>query len=501
MILNIALAVGTLMIVLDYSIANVSIPYIAGDLAVSSDQGTYVITSFAVGNGIVLAISGWLTRRIGGVRLFILSLLLFVFFSWMCGIAWDFGVLVGARFLQGVASGPLIPLSQTLILTHNPPEKKNKVLAFWGTVVITGPVIGPILGGWITFDYTWPWIFFINIPIGLISAFLIWQILGTTEDKREKVHLEWVGLLLLSVGVACLQVFLDKGQQFDWFNSPIIRVLSITAFLTLSFLILWELLHPRPLLDLTLFKIRSFWISVVCIAVAYSIYFGSVVLVPLWLQTSMGYTALLAGIAVAPIGIAPVFLSGISAKVIDRFGKIIPLFIAFIFFAASAFYTAFFTTDVDMWHIALSRFIFGCGFVFFITALIALNVQDVSAERLASAASIFHFIRAIFGGIGTSIFTTLWIRRGYFHHERLGSELTPYTNNAIPLFEDLEEMGLTSEKALHLLNDAVDQQAALLSLNDNFYVMGWAFLALCLLLLLALKEPKTKSSVALPASD
>jgi DHA2 family multidrug resistance protein len=496
--LNIALAVATLLIVLDYSIANVSIPYIAGDLAVSSDQGTYVITAFAVGNGIVLAISGWLTKRLGAIRLLLLSMLLFVLFSWICGIAWSFEILVAGRFLQGVVAGPLIPLSQTLLITHNPPEKRNKVMAFWSMVVITGPVIGPVIGGWITFNYQWPWIFFINIPIGLLAALVIWALTGKSQEKTEKVPLEWFGLLLLTVGVSCLQVFLDKGQQWDWFRSPTIRVLSITALLSLSFLIIWEATHPKPLLDLRLAKIKSFAVSLICIAVAYAMYFGSVVLIPLWLQTNMGYTAYLAGLAVAPIGLVPVFTSALAAKAVDRFGKILPLCFAFIFFAISCFYTAFFTTDVDIYHVGFSRFLLGFGFVLFLTPLLSLSVQDIPQEKLANAASIFHFVRAIFGGIGTSIFTTMWLRRTYYHHNTLGSAITAYTDNSSDFFHNVNEAGISGSQALDLLNNAVDNQAALLAQNDCFWVMAWAFLALIPFLFFA--KGRKKSQVIVDAS-
>ncbi len=489
-LLNISLALATFLIVLDYSIANVALPYIAGDLAVSSDQGTYVITAFAVGNGIVLAISGWLTRRFGGVRLLLAALLLFILFSWLCGIAPSFPFLVAFRFLQGAVSGPLIPLSQTLILTHNPPEKRNKVMSFWSMVVIVGPVVGPIVGGYLTFNYAWPWIFFINIPIGLFAAVCLWNILGKEKEEKEKIPLEWFGFLLLAVGVSCLQVFLDKGQQWDWFRSPAIRILATGAFFCLSFLVVWELVHPRPLLDLRLAKIKSFAVSLISISVAYALYFGSVVIIPLWLQTYMGYTAYLAGLAVAPIGFIPILGSFFTSKIIDRFGKIIPLTFSFIFFAISCFYTAYFTTDVDILHVGFSRFLLGFGFVIFITPLITLSVQDMPQDKLSGAASIFHFLRAIFGGIGTSIFTTMWLRRTYYHHNTLGSAITQYTDNGNNFFKDAAQADVLGPQALGLLNETVDTQAALLAQNDCFYVMGWAFLALLPLLLFAKTNKK-----------
>jgi MFS transporter, DHA2 family, multidrug resistance protein len=498
LILNIGLSIATFLIVLDYSIANVSIPYISGSLGVSNDQGTYVITLFAVGNGIVIAITGWLTKRFGAVRLITVSVLLFTLLSWVCGIAWSFEMLIAARFLQGVASGPLIPLSQTLLVMHNAPEKKNIVLSYWSVVVLVGPVAGPVLGGWLTFDYSWPWIFFINLPIGLLSAAMIWYPLRHSETEKEKVPIDIFGLILLTIGVSSLQIFLDKGQQYDWFNSPFIRNLAIASFLSLSLLLIWQLTQARPILDIRLFKIKSFSVSVICIATAYAMYFGSVVLIPLWLQQNMGYTSLWAGIAVAPIGFAPILAWTAPGKILDKIGKIIPLCISFVLFSISCFYTIFFTTEVDIFVVSFSRFLLGLGLIFFVPGLIGMSIQDVPAHRLANAGSIFHFTRAIFGGIGTAAFTTLWIRRSAYHHSILGESLSPYLPNASELSSDLNILGIKGEPAIHLLNNAVDNQAAMLALNDCFYLMGFLFIALCFLLPLGRKRKQMlKDSAAL----
>ncbi len=494
----IALSLATFLIVLDYTIANVSIPYIAGDLAVSSDLGTYVITSFAVGNAIALPISGYLTIRIGSVRLLLASVLFFVLFSWLCGMAQNFSFLIIMRFLQGFVAGPLIPLSQSLLISTNPPEKKNTVLAFWSVVVIAAPVIGPLLGGWISYDYTWPWIFYINIPFGLISAALIYYTLKDFPSPTEKRKIDIIGFVLLAISVTCLQIILDKGQQFDWMRSPIIRTLSVISFLGFAYLIAWEANHPSPLIDLSLFKIRSYSISVIFILVIYAMYFGSVVIIPLWLQTNMGYTSIWAGIAVAPIGIAPFFFSGFTGILINKYGVLKPLCLCFVLFAISCFYTAYFNTDVDIQCIWLSRFLLGCALVFFITPLFSLSVQDVATEHLPSATGIFHFVRAMSGGIGTSIFTTLWMRRTYYHHERTGSALTLARNTTDQFLQEAQELGFTGKKPLEILNSLLDNQAAMLALNDCFYVMGWLFLLLILLLPLGKRK---KGQEALHSTD
>jgi len=487
------LSLATFLIVLDYTIANVSIPYIAGDLSVSTSQGTYVITSFSVGNAIVLPITGWLTKRIGSIRLLIASILLFIFFSWMCGSSPNFVTLLFARFMQGFVSGPLIPLSQSLIVSTNPPEKKNTVVAFWSMVLIVAPVIGPVLGGWISFDYNWSWIFYINIPFGLISAFLVWYTLRDFENKTEKVSIDYIGFFLLAVFVGCLQIVVDKGEQYDWLESTYILSLSITSAVAFCYFLVWEYLHPRPIIDLSLFKIRTYSISVAFIGIMYAMYFGSVVLIPLWLQVNLGYNAIWAGIAVAPIGIAPLLLSIWSGKLVAKYGALRPLVICCLLFSLSCFYTSYFTTAVDLQHIWLSRILLGFGLVFFITPLFSLSVEEIPNERLPQSTGMFHFVRTMTGGIGTSVFNTLWTRRTAYHHERLGSVITPFSDNTNIFLQDMEKLGITGDKAIGITNELVDSQTAMLGLNDCFYAMGWIFLALICILPVGRKKEKGKS--------
>jgi len=485
----IGLSLATFLIVLDYTVANVSIPYIAGGLSVSTDQGTYVITSFAVGNAIALPISGWLTKKIGDLRLLLTSLALFIFCSFLCGSAFSFPWLIISRFLQGIVAGPLIPLSQSLLIATNPPEKKNQVLAFWSAVVVAAPVLGPFLGGWISFNYAWPWIFYINVPFGLLALLLIGYTIHRPRNSSDKEPFtDWMGFTLLIFFVTSLQVALDKGEQFDWLGSPFIRLLAILCVVSFTYLFVLEKFHSKPLISFQFFSIPSFTSSLLLMGIMYAMYFGSVVLIPLWLQTSMGYDAIWAGIAVAPIGLAPLFFSSFVGRFVGRCGAIKPLILCFLFFALSCFYTAFFNTDINLTIVWISRFLLGCGLMFFITPLFILSVQDIEEHLLPSATGIFHFVRALSGGIGTSLFTTLWIRRTIFHHERLSSALT--TTN--PLAQEfLEQCDSHRQESLALMNTLVDKQAAMLSLNDCFYCMGWIFLLL--LLILPFARGKTRS--------
>jgi DHA2 family multidrug resistance protein len=497
--ITLALSTATFMFVLDYSIANVSIPYISGDMAVAVDQGTYVITSFAVGNAIALPITGWLTKKFGAVKLICLSLLFFTIFSWTCGSALNFEMLITSRFLQGLASGPMIPLSQTLLIMSTPPEKRNTALAFWSTIVITAPILGPILGGWISYDYHWPWIFYINIPVGILSMISIWLILKKRETPLEKAPLDWVGLFLLALGVTCLQFLLDKGEQYDWLHSNLILSCAIISFISFIFLLVWSLTTNNPLIEVKLFKIRTYAISVFFIGVIYAVYFGSVVLVPLWLQTSMNYTSIWAGIAVAPIGIAPFVFGPLMGKAMTRYGTTVLLGLCFILFAVSCFYTAYFDTDVDLPHICFSRFLLGCGLIFFIAPLFALSMQDVPQEKLPSATGVFHFVRAMAGGIGTSIFTTLWIRRSAFHHAIVGENLTTFSAQTASYLDQLGEAGLHGKKALEQMNVVLNQQADILSINDCFFLMGWIFIALMIALPLSRKKKGSTGNISHPS--
>ena len=256
----------------------------------------------------------------------------------------------------------------------------------------------------------------------------------------------------------------------------------MTSTVSFIFLIVWSSTTKKPLIELKLFKIRSYSLSVFYIGVMYAIYFGSVVLIPLWLQTSMNYTSIWAGIAVAPIGIAPFLLGPLMGSAVNKYGHTLLLGICFILFAVACFYTAYFDTDVDIWHIGFSRFLLGCAMVFFITPLFALSVQDVPQEKLASSTGIFHFVRAMSGGIGTSIFTTLWIRRSAFHHARVGESLTAYSSQTASYLDQLSGVGLHGQKALAKINVDLTQQADMLSINDCSFMMGWIFLILLLVL-------------------
>ncbi|MBI5274082.1 MAG: DHA2 family efflux MFS transporter permease subunit [Chlamydiales bacterium] len=474
LILNILISLTAFMYVLDYSVANVAIPYIAGDLAVSNDQGTYVITAFAVGNAIGLPLTGWLASRFGRVRVFVSSIFLFTLLSWVCGAALSFPMLVIGRFIQGLVAGPLIPLSQGFIGEVNPPKKVTKAIAVWALIIIVAPVVGPVVGGWICVNYTWPWIFFINIPIGVICTIGIGLILKRRESKIVQMPFDGVGFLLFAVAATCLQIFLDKGQEWDWFNSHRITILCITFSLCYIYLIPYQLIKKNPFLRLHVFKIRSFSLSCIIMAVLYASYFGSIVLIPLWLQTYMGYDAYWAGIAIAPLGIAPVLLSSLVPKLIDLFGELLLIMCTMIFFIISFVYFLTFTTNVDIVHIGISRALMGIGFATYAAPMMLLAMKGISQEDMPGALGIFHFVRSLFGGIGTAVFTTIWQRRTIFHHERIAETVNVFQDSTLENLGTLQSLRYTYEMARQTINNIADRQAAFLALLDSFYVMIWA---------------------------
>ena len=315
--ITLSLGLAVFMEVLDTTIANVAVPVIAGNLGAATTQGTWVITSFAVANAVSVPLTGFLAKRIGEVKLFTAAAVGFVITSWLCGIAPNLQALVIFRILQGFIAGPLIPLSQSLLMASYPPAKRTLALALWAMTVVVAPVLGPILGGWISGNWHWGWIFFINIPIGIISAWITWKHLKYRETETVKMPTDYVGLTLMVVGIGALQMMLDRGKELDWFASGEIITLGVVALVCLLYFIVWELGEKYPIVDLSLFKDRNFTVGVIATSLGFMVYMGTLTLLPLVLQTNLGYTSTWAGLAAAPVGILPVFLS----PIIGRFGN------------------------------------------------------------------------------------------------------------------------------------------------------------------------------------
>jgi len=485
---SVALALGTFMQVLDTTIANVSVPTIAGNLGVSSDQGTWVITSFAVSNGIAVPLTGWVMRRYGAVRTFVVSVLLFTLASLLCGIAWNLSSLVFFRVLQGAASGPMIPGSQALLLAIFPPAKRGTALAIWSMTTLVAPICGPILGGYISDNYSWSWIFFINIPVGLLCAFICWRSLGARETETQKLPIDSIGLALLVVWVGALQVMLDTGKDADWFASTQIVVLTLVAAIGCVAWIIWEITEKHPIVDLSLFANRNFALGVLASALAYAVFFGNVVILPLWLQQQIGYTATWAGLVAAPSGVVAVILTPLAARIMSRVDARWSASFSLIMFSLSYFMRAGLTSDASFGAFVMPLLVQGIAMSFFFVALLTIALNGIDPQRIPAASGLYNFIRITAGGFATSLTTTLWDRREALHQSRLAEASSIYDPTMQNALSSLHAMGIPDAQALGILTRNLVGQAYLLASDDYFWLSGWLVLLLVGLIWFARKS-------------
>ncbi|AIV83714.1 DHA2 family efflux MFS transporter permease subunit [Burkholderia pseudomallei] len=479
---TIAVSLAVFMNVLDTSIANVAIPTISGDLGVSSDQGTWVITSFAVANAISVPLTGWLTDRIGQVRLFLASIILFVISSWMCGLAPTLPFLLASRVLQGAVAGPMIPLSQALLLSSYPRAKAPMALALWSMTTLIAPVAGPILGGWISDNYSWPWIFYVNIPVGIAAAAVTWMIYRSRESAVRRAPIDGVGLALLVIWVGSLQIMLDKGKDLDWFASTTIVVLALTALIAFAFFVVWELTTEHPVVDLSLFRMRNFSGGTIALSVGYGLYFGNLVLLPLWLQTQIGYTATDAGLVMAPVGFFAILLSPLTGKFLSRTDPRYIATAAFLTFALCFWMRSRYTTGVDEWSLMAPTFVQGIAMAGFFIPLVSITLSGLPGHRIPAASGLSNFVRIMCGGIGTSIFQTAWDHRNNFHHAQLVEQANPYNPTFNQAVTQMGQLGFTRDQAHGLINNMATQQAAQLGVNDLFYISAAIFVLLIALI-------------------
>ena len=473
-----ALAMGTFMQVLDTTIANVSIPTIAGNLGVSADQGTWVITSFAVANGVSVPLTGWLMQRHGVVRTFVLSILLFTVASLLCGVAWSLSALVVFRVLQGGVSGPMIPGSQALLLSLFPAEKKGIALAIWSMTTLVAPICGPILGGYISDNYPWEWIFLINVPVGLLCSAICWRFLRARETPTRKLSIDKVGLVLLFVWVGSLQVMLDQGKDLDWFNNNIIVALAIVTVLGLAAWIIWELSEEHPIVDLTLFKSRSFSLGTLGLCLCYAVMFGNVVLLPLWQQTQLGYTATWAGLASAPSGVTAVLVSPFIGRNMGKFDARWVATFSFVIFAISYFMRSAYPPDASYWVFVAPLLVQGVAMGMFFVALLTISLDRLPPERIPAAAGLNNFLRITGGSFATSLTTYYWDRREALHQSRLVESLSAYDPGYASTLAQLHAQGFGGDSAAAAVMQQVIGQGYLLSSLDIFYFSGWLMMFL-----------------------
>ncbi len=475
----VALALGTFMQVLDTSIANVSIPTISGDLGVSSDQGTWVITSFAVANGVSVPLTGWLMQRFGVVRTFVLSVALFTIASLLCGLAWSLPSLIVFRVLQGAVSGPMIPGSQALLISVFGPAKRPLALTIWSLTTLMAPIAGPLLGGYISDNYVWPWIFLINVPVGIVCAFICWNNLKSQETPTRKLPIDRVGLALLFVWVGALQIMLDKGKDLDWFNSPTIVILLVVTVVAFVAWLIWNLTEKHPIVDLSLFKSRSFALGTVAMCLGYAVFFGNIVLMPLWLQSYLGYTATWAGVVSAPSGVTAVITSLFVGRLMRRHDPRILAASAFGFYAISYFMRAALTTDASFFAFVAPQLVQGFAMGLFFVSLLAVIFDGLPPEKIPAASGLSNFLRITASSFATSLTTTFWDRRETLHQTHLADTISVYAPAYQQSLAQMHQFGLTNQAAAGAMTRGLVSQSYLLSSLDLFYLSGW----LCVLLI------------------
>ncbi|GAA4760827.1 DHA2 family efflux MFS transporter permease subunit [Stakelama sediminis] len=484
-----ALALGTFMQVLDSTIANVSLPTIAGNLGVSADNGTWVVTSFVVANGVTVPLTGWLMGRFGVVRTFVASVALFTFASFLCGLAWNLNVLILFRIFQGAVSGPMIPGSQALLISIFPENKRSTALGVWSITTLIGPVAGPILGGYISDNYHWSWIFLINVPVGIICAFLCWRGLRDRETPTRNIPIDKVGVWMLVIWVGALQIVLDKGKDADWFHSTVIVVAAVVAAVIFVAWIIWELTDAHPAVDLWLFRGRNFTLGTIAFCMGYAVFFANVLLMPLWMQTQLGYTATWAGLVAAPSGVVAIICTPIMARLSGKMDARMLATIAFVAFAVSFFMRAEFTTQGDFWTYTMPMLVQGVAMSCFFLAMLNIQLDGIPPEQLPSATGISNFARMTSGSFAASIVTTMWDRREALHQSRMSEHFTAFAPGYRQAVDKLESLGANALQASGAITHQMVQQAYLLSVDDLFWVSGWISIVMIVLVWFA-RRPK-----------
>jgi DHA2 family multidrug resistance protein len=484
-LIAVVVALAAFMEVLDTSIANVALPYMAGNLGASNDESTWVLTSYLVSNAIVLPISGWLAGTLGRKRFFMICLFLFTLSSLLCGIAPSLGLLLVFRVLQGAGGGGLQPMAQAILADTFPPQQRGLAFALYGITAVTAPTIGPTLGGWITFNYSWRWIFFINLPVGIATLFLVYTVV---EDppyikrlRDAKVKLDYIGIALLTLGVGALQIVLDKGQEEDWFGSNFITTLAIVAAVGLVSLVIWEWHQKAPIVDVRLFKSFNFASANLMMFILGIMLFSSLVMMPLFLQTLIGYTSQVAGLAISAGGIMLLIEMPIMGQLTTKVQARYLIAFGWLCLSAAMLYS---TTRIDL-NISFSTALWlrvvqvvGLGFLFVPITLVAYI--GISPEKNNAVAGIVNFMRNMGSSVGTSLVTTMIARRSQFHQQVLAGHTDPgnpnFQNAVNGLAQRLSASGLAPHEARSAayarIYRSIQAQAGSLAYIDTFKLLA-----------------------------
>ena len=492
--------IPTLIEILDTSVANVALNHIQGSLSAGQEEVTWVLTSYLVANAVVIPMSGWIARFIGRKRYLLASLAVFTASSMLCGAATSLWEIVLFRIVQGIGGGGLQPMSQAILMETFPPRERGLAMGIFGMGIVVGPILGPLLGGYFTDSFSWRWIFYINLPIGILALFMIYSFIfdppyQQLREKGEKV--DYIGLTLLCLGLGSLQMVLDKGQLEDWLNSDFILFFSMVAVVSLVLFVFWELRQKNPVLDLRIFKDATFATGNAVLFVGFFSFFGSIVLLPIYLQTLLGYTAYDAGLVLGPAGAISLFILPLVGKATQRIDPRFLLGTGLLISAYALYYMSGFNLHIDFETAVMGRVIQGLGMPFFFVSLSFVTLAYVPIERMNNASAIFNLLRNMGGSFGVAFVTTILARRTQFHQHRLIDHLTPYDPRLNIPFSQLQDYLATklgafvdqTQLAGAVIYRSLQREAASLAFNDAFFIQSLLFLGLLGLLWIIRKPP------------
>ncbi|MBA4809255.1 MAG: DHA2 family efflux MFS transporter permease subunit [Brevundimonas sp.] len=465
------IGLGNFLVVLDTTIANVSVSTISGSLGVSASQGTWVITGYAVAEAITVPLTGWLTMRFGGQKVFIFCYLAFAVLSLLCGLASSMGLLIGGRVLLGLFGGPIMPLSQMLLLKIFPKEKATLATVIWAMTTLIGPVAGPILGGIICDTIGWQWIFFIKVPVAVLGGLVLLNLLRGQPDPTAKATIDKVGLGLLVVWVASLQIMLDEGRNHDWFNSHEIVALGVIAAIGFVAFVIWELTEKNPIVDLRIFRHRGFAAAATTYAVGFGAFFATIVLLPMWLQSNMGYTATWAGYATGIMGILAVVCAPLVGKAVEKYDPRLVVCLGIVGLGLMVVWRMGFTPDVTFLQMAGPTLLTGIFMVMFFVPVTGLAMASCEPHEAANAAGISNFMRTLAGAFATSLVLTGWSDATRRNQNELAGAMT----NGQAVIDGAVAQGTPHASAVQMLTGVVEGQSVMLATLNMF-----AIIALCL---------------------
>lgn len=487
------LAISNFVVVLDMTVANVSVPHIAGSLGVSPSQGSWVITSYAVAEAISVPLTGWLAQRFGAVRLYLVCMAGFGFFSLMCGSSVTLTMMIASRIGQGLCGGLLMPLSQTLLLRIFTGADRPKAMLLSAMTILLGPAFGPIIGGLISDNLSWHWIFLINLPIVAICLMTVFSLLYALDGPGHRVPIDVVGLVLLVTWIGSLQYMLDIGREHDWFSDPLIILLAVVAAVGFCAFVIWELTEEHPIVDIRIFRHSGFTFGVIALSLCFGAYFASIVVIPQWLQSTMGYPAVWAGFIISCTGMAALATAVIAAKTTARgVDPRLLVSLAVGWLGCMSLVRSQWTSGSDFWTLTIPQLVQGFGMSFFMLPLTTISLNSVLPEETASATGIQNFVRTLFIGISTAVVLTIWSNTQQEAHGELAANLQPDT-----VIRTMEDAGMSKDQAIGVIANLIDREAVTLAMDHIFLISSVLFF-ICAAVIWLAPRPKAYDMATMP---